>query len=69
MTTNEEPVMGNKQLIKYLIISILIGGFVLVTAILPAEYNIDPLGTGKLLDSADFIKMRLKKRLACKMHL
>ena len=48
MTTNEEPVMGNKQLIKYLIISILIGGFVLVTAILPAEYNIDPLGTGKL---------------------
>ena len=48
MTTNDQPVMGKKQLIKYLIISILIGGIVLVTAILPAEYNIDPLGTGKL---------------------
>ncbi len=48
MTTNDQPVMGKKQLIKYLIISILIGGIVLVTAILPAEYNIDPLGTGEL---------------------
>ena len=48
MTTNDQPVMGKKQLIKYLIISILIGGIVLVTAILPAEYNIDPLGAGKL---------------------
>ena len=48
MTTNDQPVMGKKQLIKYLIISILIGGIVLVTAILPAEYNIDPLGAGEL---------------------
>ena len=49
MTKNDQPVMGKKQLIKYLIISIVIGGFVLVTAVLPAEYNIDPLGTGELL--------------------
>jgi len=48
MTTNDQPVMGKKQLIKYLIISILIGGIILLTAILPAEYNIDPLGTGEL---------------------
>ena len=48
MTTNDQPQMGKKQLIKYLIISILIGGIVLVTAILPAEYNIDPLGAGEL---------------------
>jgi len=48
MTTNDQPLMGKKQLIKYLIISILIGGIVLVTAILPAEYNIDPLGAGEL---------------------
>jgi hypothetical protein len=47
MTTNDQPQMGKKQLIKYLIISILIGGIVLVTAILPAEYNIDPLGAGE----------------------
>ena len=48
MTTNDQPVMGKKQLIKYFIYSILIGGLVLVTAVLPAEYNIDLLGTGEL---------------------
>lgn len=48
MTTNDQPVMGKKQLIRSLIIAILIGGLVLVTAILPAEYNIDPLGAGEL---------------------
>ena len=42
------PVMNKKQLVKSVIIAIVIGGLVLVTAVLPAEYNIDPLGTGKL---------------------
>lgn len=40
--------MGKKQLIKSIVIAMIIGGIVLVTAVLPAEYNIDPLGTGKL---------------------
>ncbi len=48
MTTNDHPVMTKKQLIRYVFIALLIGIVVLVTAVLPAEYNIDPLGTGKL---------------------
>ncbi len=48
MTTNDQPVMGKKQLIKSVLIAFLIGGIVLITAVLPAEYNIDPLGTGEL---------------------
>ncbi len=49
MTTNNLALMGKKQLIKSTLIALLIGIIVSVTAVLPAEYNIDPLGTGKLL--------------------
>ncbi len=48
MTTNQQAPMGKKQLIRSLLIAMGIGLLVLVTAILPAEYNVDPLGTGKL---------------------
>lgn len=48
MTTNDHPVMTKKQLIRSVFIALLIGIVVLVTAVLPAEYNIDPLGTGEL---------------------
>lgn len=48
MTTNNQPVMGKKQLLKSVLFALIIGGIVLVTAVLPAEYNIDPLGTGDL---------------------
>ena len=48
MTTNNQPNLSKGQLLKSLVIAILIGAVVLVTAVLPAEYDIDPLGTGKL---------------------
>ena len=48
MENQDIPKMNKKQLWKSLFIAILIGGVVLVTAVLPAEYNIDPLGAGKL---------------------
>lgn len=48
METKEHSVMDKKQLIKSVLIAAVIGGLVLVTAVLPAEYNIDPLGTGEL---------------------
>ena len=48
MTTNDHQVMTKKQLIRSVLIALVIGIIVLVTAVLPAEYNIDPLGTGKL---------------------
>jgi len=48
MENQDIPKMNNKQLLKSVVIAIIIGGLVLVTAVLPAEYNIDPLGTGKL---------------------
>ena len=49
MENRDIPGMNKKQLLKSVVIAILIGGIVLVTAVLPAEYNIDPLGTGKIL--------------------
>jgi hypothetical protein len=38
-----------RRLAKATAVSLLVAGVVLVTAILPAEYGIDPLGTGKAL--------------------
>ena len=46
--TNKPPIQNKKQLLKSVFIALLIGGIVLITAVLPAEYGIDPLGTGKL---------------------
>ena len=48
MTTNNQPNLNKVQLLKSLIIALIIGAFVLLTAVLPAEYGLDPLGTGKL---------------------
>jgi len=47
MTTNNQPNLTKSQLLKSLIIALIIGAVVLVTAVLPAEYGIDPLGAGK----------------------
>lgn len=48
MTTNNQLNLNKGQLLKSLIIAFLIGAVVLLTAVLPAEYGMDPLGTGKL---------------------
>ena len=48
MTTNNQPNLNKGQLLKSLIIALIIGAIVLLTAVLPAEYGIDPVGTGKL---------------------
>lgn len=48
MTTNNQPNLNKAQLLKSLLIALIIGVIVLLTAVLPAEYGIDPLGTGEL---------------------
>lgn len=48
MTTNKQPNLNKGQLLKSLIIALIIGAIVLLVAVLPAEYGLDPLGTGKL---------------------
>lgn len=46
--TNNQPNLTKGQLLKSLIIALSIGAIVLLTAVLPAEYGLDPLGTGEL---------------------
>ena len=48
MTSNNQPNLNKGQLLKSLVIALIIGAVVLLTAVLPAEYGLDPLGTGKL---------------------
>ncbi len=48
MNDSNQPIMNKKQLLRSVLWAFVIGAIVLVTAVLPAEYNIDPLGTGKL---------------------
>ena len=49
MTTNNQTHLSKGQLLKSLIIAAIIAVIVFATAVLPAEYGKDPLGTGKLL--------------------
>lgn len=42
------PVLGKSAIIKSILIAIIIGVTLLITAVLPAEYGIDPTGAGKL---------------------
>lgn len=58
MTQINQPEMGKKQLIKSILIALIIGAFILVSAVLPAEYNLDPIGTGKLFG---FNKLYIKE--------
>lgn len=44
-----QPTVTNKSLIKATIIALIVAAIVLVTIILPAEYNVDPTGAGKAL--------------------
>jgi hypothetical protein len=48
MTTKNQPNLNKGQLLKSLIIALIIGAVVLITSVLPAEYGLDPLGTGEL---------------------
>ncbi|NQY30058.1 MAG: hypothetical protein HRT69_11375 [Flavobacteriaceae bacterium] len=48
MTTDKQPNLTKGQILKSLLIALLIGAVVLVSAVLPAEYGIDPIGTGEL---------------------
>ena len=43
---NKDGLPTSASLIKATIIALLVGALVLVTAILPAEYGIDPTGLG-----------------------
>jgi len=49
MSEMNHPVLEKSKIIKATIISLLVGALLLVTAVLPAEYGMDPTGAGKLL--------------------
>jgi len=48
MTDFNQPTTDTKTIIKALIYSLIMGVVILVIAVLPAEYGIDPIGAGKL---------------------
>ena len=48
MTTKNQPNLNKAQLLKSLITALIIGVVILLTAVLPAEYGLDPLKTGEL---------------------
>ena len=43
------PMASAAKIAMATVVAFIVGGVVLVTAVLPAEYGIDPLGTGKAL--------------------
>jgi len=51
---------SKKRIAKATAVALVIAAVLLVTAVLPAEYGIDPLGTGKLLRLTDLAKADAK---------
>jgi hypothetical protein len=51
---------STKAIVKATVRALLIASVLLVTAVLPAEYGIDPLGTGKALRLTDLSKAEVK---------
>tara|TARA_R110001592_G_scaffold256114_1_gene519820 strand:- start:6644 stop:7279 length:636 start_codon:yes stop_codon:yes gene_type:complete len=49
MTEIKHPILETKKIIKATVIALLIGTVILVIAVLPAEYGIDPTGLGKVM--------------------
>ncbi len=49
MSEMNHPVLEKSKIIKATLISLLVGAVILVIAVLPAEYGIDPTGAGNLL--------------------
>ncbi len=45
----KHPILEKSKIIKATIIALVVGALLLVVAVLPAEYGIDPTGAGKLL--------------------
>lgn len=48
MAEIQHQIVNKKQIIKAVIFALLLSILILVSAVLPAEYGIDPIGTGKL---------------------
>ncbi len=48
MSEMNHPVLEKSKIIKATIISLLVGALLLVVAVLPAEYGMDPTGAGEL---------------------
>jgi hypothetical protein len=49
MSEIKHPVLEKNKIFKATLIAVIIGGLLLVVAVLPAEYGIDPTGAGKVL--------------------
>ncbi len=49
MSEIKHPVLETKKIIMATVIAFIIGAMILITAVLPAEYGIDPTGAGKYL--------------------
>ncbi|SDE92252.1 hypothetical protein SAMN05421636_108310 [Pricia antarctica] len=49
MSEMNHPILEKSKIIKATLISLLVGAVLLVVAVLPAEFGMDPTGAGKLL--------------------
>ncbi len=69
MTTNKQSLISKRQVLKSIILAFIIGMIVLIIAVLPAEYGIDPFGTGKLFGFSKLYKKEVKTNTSPKSIL
>jgi hypothetical protein len=61
-------ILDKKSIVKQVIIALVIGAVLLVSAVLPAEYGIDPLGIGKATGFSKLYVGKVPRTLASQPH-
>ncbi|MBC7642631.1 MAG: hypothetical protein H7174_09910, partial [Flavobacterium sp.] len=61
MSEINHQIVEKKQIIKAVLFALILSILILVSAVLPAEYGIDPIGTGKLFG---FSKLHIAENTA-----
>ena len=65
MSEINHQIVGKKQIIKAVLFALILSILILVSAVLPAEYGIDPIGTGKLFG---FSKLHISEDTATELE-
>lgn len=66
---NRIELPSSKQLLRSTIIAIIIAAVVLVTAVLPSEYGIDPTGIGRMLGLTEMGNIKMQLAAEAEKHI
>ncbi|VEE05158.1 Uncharacterised protein [Chryseobacterium gleum] len=69
MSEIAHQILDKKSIIKQVIYALIIGAVLLVSAVLPAEYGIDPLGIGKATGFSNYMLVTAVRKRLLRDHI